>query len=105
MSINALLIANSNLLEVNGLRNVATNGFMNTATVLATLQDAKGVDVVGETWPFSLDYVPSSDGCYQAVLDVGLTIEKNKAYTLTVVVQGEGLDAKWTQQIKAKVRN
>ncbi len=105
MRTNVLLIANTNLLELNGLRNAATNSFINTATVLATLQDAKGIDVVGQTWPFTLDYLPGTDGCYQAFLDADLTLDKTKTYTLTVVVQGDALDAKWTQQIKAKQRN
>lgn len=105
MSTNVLLIANTNVLELNGLRNAVTQSFVNTATVVATLQNNKGVDVVGETWPFTLDYVLNSDGCYQAMLGAGLTIEKNKIYTLTLVAQGDGLDAKWTQQIKANVRN
>jgi len=99
-----LLIANSNILEVNGLRNGLTNAFVNTATVVATLEDIKGDEVTGQTWPVTLDHVTGSDGCYRVVMNSGLTLIDDDRYKLILNVQGDGLDARWDKYISAKVR-
>lgn len=101
---NVLLIANSNTLELNGLRNAVEGGFVNSATVVATLQDAQGVDVVGQVWPATLNYVADSDGCYRLLLADDLVITKNKRYKLILVAQGDGLTARWEDFIQAKIR-
>jgi hypothetical protein len=101
---NVLLTANSNLLEVNGLRNGLTNSFVNTALVIATLEDLKGNEIGGQIWPVTLAYVAGSDGCYRTTFAADLTIENEKQYKLTLVVQGDGLDAHWDKFIQAKDR-
>lgn len=100
-----LLIANSNTLELNGLRNAVAGGFVNTATVVATLEDAKGNEVTGQVWPAILNYVADSNGCYQLLLDAGLTLIKDKRYKLILTAQGDGLTANWETFIQAKVRH
>lgn len=102
---NILLIANSNTLELNGLRNAVAGGFVNTATVIATLKDSKGVDVTGQVWPATLNYVADSDGCYRLLLPPNLVIEHNKRYQLTLIAQGDGLTAQWDNFIKATRRS
>ena len=103
--LNVLLIANSNILEVNGLRNGLTNSFVNTATVIATLEDLKGNEITGQVWPVTLDYVAESDGCYRTTFATDLSIESDKRYKLILVVQGDGLDARWEKFIQAKDRH
>ena len=106
MSIEAvLLIANSNTLELNGLRNAVAGGFLNTATVAATLQNSNGEDVPGQTWPATLNYVADSNGCYRLLLPASLSLENNQRYKLTLAAQGDGLTAKWTNFIKATQRS
>lgn len=100
-----LLIANSNTLELNGLRNAVMGGFVNTATVVATLQDSKGNDVVGQSWPATLNYVADSNGCYRVLLAPDLILINDKRYSLTLVAQGDGLTAEWHSFIQAKNRH
>lgn len=102
---NILLIANSNTLELNGLRNAVMGGFVNTATVLATLHDLKGNDVAGQSWPAILNYVADSDGCYRVLLSHHLMLLNDKRYRLILTVQGDGLTAEWHSFIQAKNRH
>lgn len=105
MTDNVVLIANTNVLELRGLKNAVSGGFINTATVVATLEDKNGVDVAGETWPITLAYQINSDGCYSSNLNSALSLAADERYKLTLVAQGEGLDATWTQFIKATNRS
>ena len=102
---NILLIANSNTLELNGLRNAVQGGFVNGATVLATLEDAAGVEVAGQVWPAQLSYVADSNGCYRVLLPHDLPLTLNKRYKLSLLVQGDGLTASWEHYIKATNRS
>ena len=97
-----LLIANSNTLELLGLRNNITGSYINTATVAASLETLRGVSVQAE--PIVLTYVADSDGCYRALLDADISIENNTRYKLTMTAQGEGLKATWEDYIQAKIR-
>jgi len=102
---NILLIANSNMLELNGLHNAVTNTFVNSATVVATLQDSQGVDVVGETWPVTLSYVSGTNGCYRVLLDPSIVLTDGDRYRLQLTAQGDGLTAQWDDYIRAKIRS
>lgn len=80
-------IGNDNLLTVDALTNAATGAYVNNATVTATLKDADGTNVSGQTWPLSLAYVSGSNGKYQGVLEDGLDLtEDNRATTHTCVI-------------------
>ena len=102
---NIFLIANSNTLNLMGLRNPENTGFVNTATVAATLQDTKGNDVAGQVWPATLDYVADSDGCYRLLLSDELALVNKKQYRVLMVAQGDGLTARWDTLIPAKIRS
>jgi hypothetical protein len=96
---------NDMLLEVSGLRNLLTNGYLNTATVAATLKDDAGVDVVGLTWPVALLYVANSDGLYSANLPANLSIVAGDRCTLEVTADaGAGLKAAWTLDCVVRTR-
>jgi len=100
---NVFLLANSNTIELRGLRNVFTDEYINTANVVATLHTSKGVSVVTPE-AITLHYVEESDGCYRALLAPDTPLEEGKRYKLHIVAQGEGLTATWEQLIQAKVR-
>lgn len=100
---NIFLLANSNTLELRGLRNAFTDGYINTATVVATLHTLKGQSLVSPE-AITLHYVADSDGCYRALLSPDINLVADKRYVLNIVAQGEGLTADWEQFIQAKVR-
>lgn len=100
-----ILIANSNTLELNGLRNQVMGGFINTATVVASLKDSAGVDVAGQSWPVILNYVSGTDGNYRALFEPTLELIPFRCYTLDLVAQGDGLTASWSVLIQAQNRH
>ncbi len=63
-----LAVDSSNVLELRGLRNVVDDEYVNNAIVQATIVDANGDEITGETWPVSLSYVAASDGVYRYTL-------------------------------------
>ena len=69
MIVEILFDKNNMLLRVNGARDAKTAAFLNVATVTARLVDSLGVDIGGQTWPLTLDYVAASNGDYCGVLN------------------------------------
>lgn len=98
---NLLLVANSNLLTLSGLKNQLAGEFVNTALVVATLTNPDGTDVAGQVWPVTLDYVADSDGDYRVALAADLVLMAGKRYAITVACQGDGLTFNTTDFIKA----
>jgi len=89
-------IENDNLLTVDGVQDTTDDSFINTATVTASLKDAAGVDVPGQTFPLALTYVAASDGKYQGLLEDTLTLAVQTPYTLTIDIDaGAGLIGKF----------
>lgn len=99
-----LLINNSHVLQLFGLKNGLTDEFLSTAVVSATLKDNNGDDVLGQTWPIALSYVADSDGNYHAILNHDLELKQNKRYHLQITASVDGLQATWDEYIKAEVR-
>jgi hypothetical protein len=60
--------------------------YLNAATVAVTLKDAAGVEVTGETWPFTLAYVTGTKGRYRAILTDALVLVAGQIYTATITV-------------------
>ena len=93
---------NDNLVELNGLTNVQTGAFINSATVTGSLFDETGTVVPGADG-FGLNYVTDSDGDYVGTLADSLTLNTNRFYTLVVDADaGSGLKGHW--EIEAIVR-
>jgi len=85
---------NDTLLELTGLKDEATDAYIATATVTASVKDAAGAAVTGQTWPLSLVYVTSSDGDYRGVLDKAINVAVGDRITVEVTVDaGSGRDA------------
>lgn len=76
---------NSPVLQVI-VRNALTGAYINDATVNATIRDATGAEVAGQSWPMSLTYVPSSSGVYRAMLSSGIALVAGQSYRATFTI-------------------
>ena len=70
----ALLALSTNVLELPLLADGKTGVAVTGATVVATLLDAAGAQVAGQTWPVTLDEDADTAGRYSAVLEPNLTV-------------------------------
>ena len=100
-----LFIDNDNLLALTGLKNYVTSAYINDATVTATLYDASGVEVAGQTWPVSMAYASGTDGIYRATLEYDLTVTTDQVYVAHVEVDaGSGLIGHFESRVMAMIR-
>ncbi len=81
-------VANTNVLELNGLRSEIEDAYINNATVTVTVKDADGTAVAGESWPMTMDYVLSSDGDYRAIMSATLPFVAKAKYTAFIEANG-----------------
>ena len=96
---------NDHIVEVRGLKNVATGEYINDATVQATLKDSEDANVSGQSWPTTLSYVTGSNGKYRATLEDGLSLTVGDRYTAEITADGgDGLKAKWSVDLLCKAR-
>jgi hypothetical protein len=92
-----LFMQSDNLIEVSGVKNVATDAYLNSATVTVTLKDAgTDINLSGQSWPLTLSYVPESNGNYRGTItnDV-LTTSGQRLKAAVSVDAGEGLSRYW----------
>lgn len=73
-------VANTNVLDLIGLKEEITEAFINDAAVEVTIKDGEGTNVGGETWPLAMDYVAPSDGDYRAFVSEDVELEANVKY-------------------------
>lgn len=73
------------------LRDAITGLPLNAATIAATIVDASGAPVVGETWPITLGYVALSAGIYRVQLDASLALVAGQQYTAVFVITNAGV--------------
>jgi hypothetical protein len=100
-----LYTGNDTVLEIKGLKNEVTGGFLNAATVTATLVDSDGDEVGGHDWPATLAYVTDSDGIYRATLPYGMALTSGGRYTAQITANaGSGLRASWAIPCLARAR-
>ncbi len=101
----ALYKSNDNLLEIDGLKNAATDAYIDDATVTVTLVDAEGAEVTGQSWPTTMSYVASSNGKYRAVLKDALSVTNLDRYTAKITADGgSDLLGYWEFPLSAIVR-
>jgi hypothetical protein len=81
-------VANTNVLELTGLTSNIEEAFINDATVTVTVKDTADVDVTGETWPVTMDYITDSDGNYRAILIDALPLVGNRKYIAHISADG-----------------
>ena len=100
-----LAYKSDNLIEVSGLKNRALDTFINNANVTVTLKDKDGAEVVGETWPLTLDKVAGTDGLYRASLKDTLTLGLNEKVTAEVNADGgTGLQSYWEKPLIVRLQ-
>lgn len=98
-------VANTNMLELLGLRSEVEATYINNATVTVTIKDAAGSPISGETWPLALDYVTASDGDYLAILSHTLPLVANHWYTAVIDANGgAGRIGRWEYRFRPGVR-
>lgn len=88
-------VANTNILELRGLKDALTGAFINTATVEVSEivdEDNVGVGPVSGS-PFAMDYVTGSEGVYRAVLANTLPFVAGECYIAKIEVDA-GSDRK-----------
>lgn len=97
--------SSDNLLELDGLKNAATDAYINDASVSVTLVDAGGTEVVGQTWPTTMIYVPLSSGKYRATMKDSLSLTEGGKYFGKITADG-GTDllGYWEFPVYAEVR-
>lgn len=64
-------VANTNLIELSGLKSVIEDEFIADADVTVTVKDAGGNEIDGQTWPttmVSTDTTDSVEGNYRGIL-------------------------------------
>lgn len=104
-NVNILYTGNDTVIEVAGLKNEVTGAFLNSAAVTATLVDAEGDQVAGETWPKTLTYVTGSDGIYRATLPYTMSLVPSGRYVAQISVNaGAGLRASFALPCVARPR-
>lgn len=96
---------NDNLVELDLLKNAATDAYINSGTVNVTsIKDAADNVVGGVSFPLAMSYVPSSNGKWQATVDKALALAAGQMYTAVIDVTSGTLDAHWEIPITCKVR-
>lgn len=86
---------NTNVVEINGLRNAVTDAYVNDATVTLTVEDADGTEVSGVSWPVAGSYIASSDGIYQIVVATDAVFTVGRKYTAKVTATSGSDVAYW----------
>lgn len=99
-----LLLLNTSLIEVSGMRDSADKSFINNAVVSCRIKDRAGTDLTGETWPVTLSYVAASDGVYRGVVAAALNLVVNQVYTLEITATSGGNQGFWAVPVKAITR-
>ncbi len=106
MRAKAIYLSNDHLLELRGLKNIATDAYIDDATVTAILVDEDDAQVSGQTWPLALSYVAGSDGIYRGTLTDSLSLTVDRVYTAQITVSGgSNLAAYWEIVLKGATRD
>jgi hypothetical protein len=83
-----IYIGNSNVIEVDDVKNSITGIADEAATFEVTLVDSSGTEVVGQVWPVNIPHV--ADGLYRATLSPNLVMTPLRNYTAIIAGTGSG---------------
>lgn len=99
-------VQNSNVLELQGLKDAITNAYINDATVTVTIVNAAtGATVAGQSWPMTMTYVPASSGNYRAILADTISFTAKTKYKAKITANaGVGRVGYWEFEIRPLVR-
>jgi len=76
-------VNNDNVIEAVVI-NSKTGLPINDATVSFTVKDSDGTNLTGQTWPTTMDYVPSSDGVYRGTLKATTNLVQADKYIAVI---------------------
>lgn len=101
-----LLIANTNMIWIEGLKNDVTAAFVNDATCsIVEVLDSDDAAISGST-NILMTYKTSSDGRYYGALPYTVSLTENATYTVHVLaIDGTGQRADWRRSVRAVYRN
>lgn len=85
---NLVYVANTNLIELHGLKNAATDSLISGASVEFTLKDKSDVAVTGDTFPAAMAAIDGEPGGYRGVLKDTLALTAGQTYKAFVDVDG-----------------
>jgi hypothetical protein len=98
-------VANTNVLDLVGLKDEIAGVFINDAAVTVTIKDATGAVVSGAIWPMTMAYVATSDGDYRAILSDGIDFIAKAKYSAYITADGgPNLMARWQMDFKPIAR-
>lgn len=103
-------VDNDNLVRGTKLRTVSlatgeTEYLSEMAVVTMTVVDSEGVELVGQTWPVTLAYVPDSEGTFLGVLRNELEWEDAEQwYAVVTVDNGPDQHGEFTLPIDVQTR-
>ncbi|TPI13865.1 hypothetical protein [Mesorhizobium sp. B4-1-1] len=75
-------VANTNLIDVVGLKSAVDGEFIADADVTVTVKDAEGAAVAGQAWPLTLASIDGTDpeGNYRGILKDTLQLTAGQTY-------------------------
>ena len=96
-------VGNDNLIELQNLKNTATDVVDTGATCELRLKDRGGNDIPGQAFPIAMSHI--ADGLYQGVLSDALQIRANRKYIVVVTADGSSGEAGlWEVEAVARTR-
>lgn len=91
-----LIINSDNLIEIPELVNGADGTAIPSATVSLTLLDLDDVEISGESWPLTMNYVSGTDATYRATAKYTLPLSHGDIVKAKVIADaGVGLRREW----------
>jgi hypothetical protein len=100
-----VFVANTNVLDLIGLKSEIEGTFINGAAVSVTVTDTSDAEVAGETWPLVMSYIAASSGNYRAILSDTLPLVPKTGYVAHITANG-GADrvGRWSFAFKPLTR-
>lgn len=81
-------VANTNVLDLIGLKSEIEDTFINDAAVSVTVTDIDDVNIAGASWPLTMAYVAASQGNYRAILSDTLPLVAKTSYVAHITADG-----------------
>lgn len=104
-NVKVLFYNNDNLLEIIGLKNAATDSFINNATVTADIHLKSDDSQVTGATGLTLAYVSGSNGNYRTTVPDTANIAQSEEYVAKITADGgAGLKGYWEILIQSQVR-
>lgn len=83
-------VANTNSLDLLGLKSHIEGTYINDATVTFTIKTKAGASISGVSWPQAMVHVVGSNGDYRGILPADLPLANKGKYIAFIDAQGGG---------------